>query len=1017
MKLRRLYIGDFGIFRNQLMENISPGMVVIGGPNRSGKSTLMNILRYLGYGFPQSSKLPPPNGNRYEIEADLMSDDQTIYNLKIHGFSEPNIVKVIGSNVNNVSNCSNGNNVSNDNDGSYGNDGSYCSYYSDCSDGSDDSYGIDSSNSYNNSNRSISLDIGSISADTFYGIDQFTYHQLFTINLQQLDKIPRGIAGQDMERLQSILLGAGYAGLIRLPILEKEMMTEADKIGGKQGNPGVKQFKPFYKQIQEGIQLKKKALEQVEIYRSKKEELSLIEKCIEQKKKEIEKLQGLGVQLDSVKVNFELYQAKARLELEMNIHPGRDGADRFPVHLLERVKALQVNYQNLKEQCAQQVVRFKQATGSDIMPEKVKEKLLRLSEHIVRWITEISGIKEQIRQYYELDKECGKKKADLIVRMQGLNKNWEEDDLKKILDLPMDIIEEGKFLESLENYKSLSEERKRMQQAIDEMEDEEKRLVQRLENTQAASHSSLLKVYIYGAAVLILIGGIAAFLDWGFGLLLAIAGIIGVGLTTFIQMSSRNGESIRRQELEAQLQTIRQQIDVAVARYKTTAEDWMVLDANISEYRTLLGLKQDVSSDVLRDYYNAVRNIRERYIEFHNLQKQADGLNKWLRHKLKGLTDLLDELGEMDSEEINQDEGSLISHSEYIFMKLNKWYECLSEALELERKEQEQKAVEQQIDDLIAAWEKYDVVWEMYDGKAKTFEERLDTFIDAGEKIVEYLDMRKELEILNRQLIHSLNMGKIRNVILTDSILVSEESHITSGNFAVILGEGNANSNASDNTNDDVNGNVSYNTNDDANDNVSDNVNNNTNNNANYNVNDNANGDTSEDVNSNANDNESDNVSHNANDNVNHSVRGNANANLNVNKDPKIMVLEKLCQRYGSIDEVEKEWKHNRDKLEEERNALEDLKERYLKLKDELVNLATMENLEKAQKLIDNGRYELRPLAYQYAVYKTAAFLVGKVRKNTVDGVKDVVLGKAAQILKTITSGDYEGILPSENWM
>ena len=78
--------------------------------------------------------------------------------------------------------------------------------------------------------------------------------------------------------------------------------------------------------------------------------------------------------------------------------------------------------------------------------------------------------------------------------------------------------------------------------------------------------------------------------------------------------------------------------------------------------------------------------FRERYIEFHNLQKQADGLNKWLRHKLKGLTDLLDELGEMDSEEINQDEGSLISHSEYIFMKLNKWYECLSEALELERK-------------------------------------------------------------------------------------------------------------------------------------------------------------------------------------------------------------------------------------------------------------------------------------------------------------------------------------------
>ena len=46
-----------------------------------------------------------------------------------------------------------------------------------------------------------------------------------------------------------------------------------------------------------------------------------------------------------------------------------------------------------------------------------------------------------------------------------------------------------------------------------------------------------------------------------------------------------------------------------------------------------------------------------------------------------------------------------------------------------------------------------------------------------------------------------------------------------------------------------------------------------------------------------------------------------------------------------------KEWKHNRDKLEEEEMRLKP-KERYLKLKDELVNLATMENLEKAQKLM-----------------------------------------------------------------
>ncbi len=30
IKIQRLYIGDFGIIRNQILEQIEPGMVVIG---------------------------------------------------------------------------------------------------------------------------------------------------------------------------------------------------------------------------------------------------------------------------------------------------------------------------------------------------------------------------------------------------------------------------------------------------------------------------------------------------------------------------------------------------------------------------------------------------------------------------------------------------------------------------------------------------------------------------------------------------------------------------------------------------------------------------------------------------------------------------------------------------------------------------------------------------------------------------------------------------------------------------
>ena len=410
MRISRLYIGDFGIFRNQTLEGIAPGIVVIGGHNRAGKSTFMNVLRYLGYGFPQSRKLPPPNGEGYEVEADLQIGENTAYNLKIRGFSKPIVTRICGE----------------DND--------------------------------------------FISDHDLYGIDEFTYRQLFTIDLSQLDKIPREISGKDIEKLQSILLGAGFSELIRLPVLEEYMAKEADKIGGKLGKPNVKLFKPYYNQIQEGVQLKKKALEQVEIYQNKKAEISSIEDKIKQTEKEIEKFRKLELQLDVIKANYDLYKKKKELELNMELHPGKDKSNGFPIHILDKVKLLGDKYKELKEQCAQLSDRFKHTIEVTVSKD-IKEKLLLRKDQIERWYIEVSGIREQIRQFTELYKEYKRKKADLIVQVQGLNRNWGEMDLEKISKIPIDKIERGKFLETLERYKALAEERKGIQQSINEQEE------------------------------------------------------------------------------------------------------------------------------------------------------------------------------------------------------------------------------------------------------------------------------------------------------------------------------------------------------------------------------------------------------------------------------------------------------------------------------------------------------------------------------------------------------------------
>ena len=47
---------------NQTLDELGTELVVIGGPNRAGKTTFLQVLRYLGYGFPlRGQPLPPPD--------------------------------------------------------------------------------------------------------------------------------------------------------------------------------------------------------------------------------------------------------------------------------------------------------------------------------------------------------------------------------------------------------------------------------------------------------------------------------------------------------------------------------------------------------------------------------------------------------------------------------------------------------------------------------------------------------------------------------------------------------------------------------------------------------------------------------------------------------------------------------------------------------------------------------------------------------------------------------------------
>lgn len=89
MKFKRIYIDDFGIIRNQVLEDLSPRINVIGGLNRAGKTTFTKLLRSFGYGVGRGDDMPPANIEyraSSDIEYDGISDK-----ILLSGYAKPKL--------------------------------------------------------------------------------------------------------------------------------------------------------------------------------------------------------------------------------------------------------------------------------------------------------------------------------------------------------------------------------------------------------------------------------------------------------------------------------------------------------------------------------------------------------------------------------------------------------------------------------------------------------------------------------------------------------------------------------------------------------------------------------------------------------------------------------------------------------------------------------------------------------------------------------------------------------------
>lgn len=255
MKLREIYIRDFGIFNNQKLANLSAELIIIGGKNRAGKSSFADILKYLPYGLPQDSSIPPAE-NKYYIEAGAEGDNQN-YQIIVNGFAAAEAVSENGK-----------------------------------------------------SKPALEL---------YNNLDQMTYQQLFSLDLGKLQQISQlGKNKKEEKRIYSILLGAGLSELIKLPEIAEKYNKKAKNIGGSLGNPAVASFKPLNKELKRAEKKRDQALKEVDHFIAEKEKLQRKKKDLENINKKIAFLTKKEFIFDLLKNNYQKLDKINKLEFKVN---------------------------------------------------------------------------------------------------------------------------------------------------------------------------------------------------------------------------------------------------------------------------------------------------------------------------------------------------------------------------------------------------------------------------------------------------------------------------------------------------------------------------------------------------------------------------------------------------------------------------------------------------------------------------------------------------------------------------
>ncbi|MFT8315625.1 MAG: AAA family ATPase [Clostridium sp.] len=689
MHMEKLYIKDFGIYSNANLENISPGIVVLGGKNRAGKSTLLKLLRHFPYGFSKSLNLPDCRVE-YEMEAQLTHNSEQ-YNARVKGFSEPLITT---SNKKRL---------------------------------------------YKN----------------LYGkIDSFTYKEIFTISLDELQNTDK----KD-EKIQALLLGAGLKDIIKIPKLIIEIKKEAEKIGGKNGNPKIKLFKTNYSTISEGLAIKEKAALQVDEFKACKDRLKAIEEKIEKEENiKIDTEDNIFI-LEILKNNYEIYRQIDSIAAQLEIRENKLRYESFKDKdlSLEALNNIKAEYLEIAEDYNKSKIKFLQNTDDF---HKQERDFDLYGSNIRNMQLTISGLEEKIKNYKLACQECKNTKREINKDIVDVNQHW-KDNFAYILKMNTEEISFVELCENIDKLKKVKVDIEAINLKIKELQQEKNIIAPLKVKVQSMKINSSFVVYSLVSLAFIILGIVIYRFSKSFGVIASLAGIAGALYYSFLNSRYSAAERVSMRDEEIKLKAIDNEIYKKNEALESLHKSKSQLDYIIEEYKVKLFIDRQVPLDSIKDYFRIVRDIKKRVMDLEynlsNIETMEKDIYSNLNKMLKAIVVFQDILN-LPKENIERD---ILNNSEYIFEAVKK----LSTSMKLYEDFKVINNVKCEIENRIIKKLKLEVA----DNRDIDLLKEIDKNIGYFNIYNKYSENRERYINLKHQLLHSLKLDRVKKLLVDNN--------------------------------------------------------------------------------------------------------------------------------------------------------------------------------------------------------------------------------------------------------